>query len=265
LLLLSGLAATMSYVTRTNNRLVHAEVNRVRAQAAADAGVVYSISLLSDEDARRHPALDILQKWDFDSISVTISVTSESGRIDLNTAEDPLLLAFLQSRGLTDGSAKSLLTDLRHYQYRDLGLNVDAGIARPLKLTDEVRRLQSWRNPDLDCWLQSLTVFSRLPNVAINRAVPGVVPALKLLSTHADDIEAQTASATNGRSDVTHAPVGDVVRIRTSAALGQVQASTEWIGRVTGDGTEPVMTMLWDHQIDTAFSCETSPNTLAGK
>jgi hypothetical protein len=74
LLLLSGLAATVAYVTHVESLLAHTQFNRARAEAAANAGIINTISQMSDEDVRRHPSLGSAQTWDFDGAKVVITV-----------------------------------------------------------------------------------------------------------------------------------------------------------------------------------------------
>ncbi len=100
LLLLSALAATTVYVSRTNALLVRRSLQLAQAQAAADAAIVYTLSNLSDEQvSRRGPTDGSARSWQFNGVDVTIMVTNEAGRIDVNAADDDLIYAFLISQG----------------------------------------------------------------------------------------------------------------------------------------------------------------------
>jgi general secretion pathway protein K len=224
-----------------------------RAQAAADAAIVNAISGLSDEQVSRHPPLGASQSWEFDGIPITIAVSNEAGRIDVNTASDELLLAFLQSQGLTKDAASTLVNELRNPQEtghavstRDLPNSIGAMHPAPLETTEELRQIPGWREQDLNCWLDSLTVFSGRSDVAATDGTPGALSALRWIKAHRPDGPDEPLSASVQRPDSTRSVLGEVVRIRASATILDVTASSEWIGRLTGDAGRPMLTMRWD-------------------
>jgi len=92
LLLLSALAEAATYVVRTNAIVTHRSLEVARAQAAADAAIVHTISQLSDEQVDRHPPTNGSGlSWEFEGFTATISVSNEAGRLDANTASSELL------------------------------------------------------------------------------------------------------------------------------------------------------------------------------
>lgn len=113
LLLLSALAATVAYIVRVEALLTHRALDLAHAQAAADAAIVNSLSALSDELVSRRPPIGVWQNWEFEGIAVTIRVSREAGRIDLNAANRELLLALLEVHGVAAVAASRLVDQLR--------------------------------------------------------------------------------------------------------------------------------------------------------
>jgi type II secretory pathway component PulK len=257
LLLLSGLAATVSYIARVNAMLARHAFDLARAQAAADAAIVNTISRLADEQASRHPQLGVSESWTFDSMPVTVVVSSEGGRIDVNTAGDELLRAFMQTQGISADIASTLLQQLRAWQGIVTGTTTNSSVrSRSLETIDELRELPGWREQNLNCWSATLTVYSGRPDVAVPDATPGALAALEWLRAHSVDHANRTASAdpltattTGTASSVPRDVLDEVIRIRASATANDVNTTSEWIGRVTGDSSLPALTMRWDHDV----------------
>lgn len=259
LLLLSGLAATVAYITRVDALLARRAFDLARAQAAADAAIVNTISRLSDEQAARHPPLGVPESWEFDGIPITTTVSNEAGRIDVNTGKDELLLAFLQAEGVTEDAADKLVKELRHWQgagSESFGLAAKAQrppelstTSRPSSLTtlSELNRVPGWREQKLDCWIDSLTVYSGQPDVALPDAAPGALAALRWMQAHRSDGSNVSFSAVAPRPSTDRTVLGGVVRIHASATVSGVSTTSEWIGRPTGDIAKPTLTMRWEH------------------
>jgi hypothetical protein len=246
LLLLSGLASTAAFMARANAILAHKLGQVAQAEAAADAAVISAISMLSDEKTSRHPPLDSPQTWEFQGIPVSVSITKEASRIDVNTADDDLLLAFFYSEGVTPERATTLLRDLRKLQ------GVVSGPASPgtLRTIEELKKVSSWAAQNLDCWSDSMTVYSGLPGVSIGDATGQVRAALKWARDHhAESNDDSTATAVKPSAPSDRSMLGDVIRIVARVARApDISTSSEWVGRLTGDARQPVLTMKWSQQ-----------------
>jgi general secretion pathway protein K len=254
LLLLSALAATATYIARTHAILAHRALDLARAQAAADAAIVDTISKLSDEQTARHPSIGGgVGNWEFDGFTVVVSISKEAGRIDVNTASDELILAFLQSQGMSQDIASTLLDALRDRPAR--GLNRATGNG-PLESLEELRQIPSWTAQNPGCWMDSLTVYTGLPGVDVADATPKALAALQWAQAHhlgnRDWIAAAPAAA---GATATRSVFGEVLRIRaTASATKDVSTTSEWVGRLTGDRQKPILTMRWEHDVPTAPS-----------
>lgn len=274
LLLLSGLAATVAYVARVDALLARRVFDLARAQAAADAAIVNTISRLSDERPARRPPFGASESWEFDGIPITIRVNNEAGRIDVNTGNDELLLAFLQVHGVTQDAAGALVKQLRHWQgasTESFGLAANgqrppdsSTASRPIPLTTlgELNRVPGWRDQDLNCWINSLTVYSGQPDVAASDATPGALAALHWMQAHRSDGPSSLVSAVPPRPLTDRSVLDGVVRIHASATVSGVTTTSEWIGRLTGDIARPTLTMQWEHgyQVESAL-CSGTPQS----
>jgi len=244
LLLLSGLAGAVAFMARTNAVLTHKLGEFAQAEAATDAALVNAIAMLSDEKSSRHPPIDgHPQTFEFQGLPVTVSISNESGRIDINTADDDLILAFLYSQGVGEDRATLLLSDLRKYQH------VVNGPAPPgtLRTVEELKKIPSWAAQGLDCWRDSITVYTGLPGVDAGDATDQVQAALRWVQEHRIGNRDRTAGevvAPRVRSD--QSILGEVIRfVAIASPTSGITAISEWIGRLTGDAHQPTLTMRW--------------------
>jgi general secretion pathway protein K len=140
LLLLSALATAAAFVARSGAMIVHRGAQDARAEEIADAAILDTIVSLSDGKVSRRPAIDGMPKQlELLGANVTLTISNEAGRIDLNAASDELLLAFFQSQGLDAAHAAALVLDLRTLQ-SERSLTGD----RSILSTTEVERIPIW-------------------------------------------------------------------------------------------------------------------------
>lgn len=250
LLLLSALAAAAASIARTNAILTHRALEIAQAQAATDAAIVDTISRMSDGQVSRHPAVGSPRDWEFDGVKMAVFVSDEAGRIDVNTADRDLLLAFLYSQGVDENSAGAMLDQLRRGKS---GANsdrpADGNNHGPLQTVDGLRRLPAWRAQHVDCWLDSLTVYTGLPGITAADASAQGLQALKWAKAHqlgGHDWIVDRNAASGAAFD--RSMLGEVLRIvATSSGSTDVVATSEWVGRLTGDLRKPILTMRWEH------------------
>jgi hypothetical protein len=258
LLLLSALAGAAAYVARCNSILTHRLGELAQAEAVADAAIVNAISKLSDNQLTRHPAVDGQPyAWEFLGIQATVAISNEAGRIDLNSADDDLILGFLNSRGLSEDRATTLLGDLRSRQHASIARTHDG----TLRTTEELRQIPSWKAQALDCWMNSLTVYTGLPGISLSAATEQTKEAMKWAKEHhigGRDWAAMRVESPNSSLD--RSVLGEVLRIEAKVSLTpNISASSEWVGRVTGEKHQPALTLRWSHGgIDRSSLCKKS-------
>ena len=243
LLLLSGLAGAAALMARTEAILTHKLGELTQAEATTDAALVNAIVMLSDEKTSRHPPIDGQpQMWEFRGIPVAVAISNEDGRIDVNTADDDLVLAFLYSQGISEDRAAVMLRDLRNYQHATNG----AAPAGTLRTIYELKRMPSWPAQAIDCWSESLTVYTGLPGVSGNHATAQVNAALQWAYVHHLGNPDSTGGGVTPAPAANQSLLGEVIRITATAApKSDITASSEWIGRLTGDTHQPTLTMKW--------------------
>lgn len=226
-----------------------------------------AISQLSDDQLARHPPIGALQSWDFDGVPVTMMITPEASRIDVNAASDDLLLAFFKTSGVRSDLGLVLLNELRNAQKPDgigqghgpqIGDYRQGGLTSflrngPLESVEQLRQIPSWRAQDLNCWMSSLTVYTGQAGVDATNASQPVFAALKELSKPAPAASATPSSGSG--PDPNQLVSGAVFRIEATAQVSDVTSTSLWVGRFTGDSQRPALTMRWDHGTEVHPAC----------
>ena len=109
LLLLSLLAAAFLSMTRADLAIARNGIESARARALADAGVTRAVLAVADADPERRWRADGTRyAWRFGGGTVTVTIVSESGKIDLNTAPEPVLESLFHSAGADDAASARL-------------------------------------------------------------------------------------------------------------------------------------------------------------
>src|SRR5690242_11625493 len=115
---LSVIAVTLIRQTREDTRFERAMVEDAKAEALAEAGVVQAMAALLDPES----------DWLADGMAhqmrlgegvVTVRIYDESGRIDLNLADDAMLVSMLQSTGIASEKARRLAAAIEDYRDPD--------------------------------------------------------------------------------------------------------------------------------------------------
>jgi hypothetical protein len=254
--------------------LVRRSLQLAQTQAATDAAIIDTISRLSDEQVARHGSIAGSPRlWNFEGIPVTIVVTSEAGRIDINTADSDLIIAFLRSQSVSEDDSATLLQDLHRRQHVGdaplgpefaLASNAPVGTSSasetPLESTEDLQQIPSWARQNLGCWNDALTVYTGLRDISSSNASVSVVGALQWAQKYrlGDREWLQTASALvpgNGSRSV----LGEVIRIEARATRStDVVAVSTWVGRLTGRLDKPMLTMHWGHTSEHEAACQPS-------
>jgi len=200
-ILLAVIAGAFIEERRSEALIVSNSISMARAAAAADAGVQRALldAFRGDAapDAWRRDGQS--HDWVFDGIPVRVEMRDESGKIDVNTASDPLLRGMLLSVGVPDDEAIRLVDAILDWrdpdtlkrpngaeepEYRAAGLDYRPTNA-PFEAIEELQLVLGMRPEIYRRIAPMITVYSRQtgvnPTVAtrdVLMAIPGVTPEL---------------------------------------------------------------------------------------
>jgi general secretion pathway protein K len=108
--LLTVIASSFAFTSRTETLLARNQVDAVRAQLLADAGIeraLYELSKPASDPARWKPD-GRTYVWHFDGVVVRVVLRDESARINLNRAPEALIKGLLKYCGLSDAEVARL-------------------------------------------------------------------------------------------------------------------------------------------------------------
>jgi general secretion pathway protein K len=199
--LLAVIAGAFIEERRSEAMVVSNSISMARAAAAADAGVQRALL----DAFRGDTAPDAWKRdgqphdWVFDNIPVRVEMRDESGKIDINTASDPLLRGMLLSVGVPDDEAIRLVDAILDWrdpdtlkrpngaeepEYRAAGLDYRPTNA-PFEAIEELQLVLGMKPGIYRRLTSMITVYSRQtgvnPTVAardVLMAIPGVTPEL---------------------------------------------------------------------------------------
>ena len=109
LILLSLVAASLSYESRTNERIARNAADAAASRAAADAGVTRAIlDLLTLGDGKVFKTNGRVYVWSFARNNVSISIRDEFSKVNLNQASEAVLVSLFTSVGIERSKAQAL-------------------------------------------------------------------------------------------------------------------------------------------------------------
>lgn len=200
LTLLSVIAASVVFGARTDLQVAANLVDQARREATAEAAVHQALfeALRPVTDAGRWRSDGRPHAWHYQGQDLTVTITDESGKIDLNSAQEALLASLFRHAGLEPAAADALVNtlldwvdpdDQKRLNGAEAGDYAAAGFGvrpanGPFEAVEELRQLLGM-TPALFARLQPLvTVFSRQDGVNaaaapldVLLALPGVTPA----------------------------------------------------------------------------------------
>jgi general secretion pathway protein K len=194
---MSLIAGNFLFTMRTEVRVAQNSLAVSRAEAVADAAVhraVFDLFKFTNQDEvwKRDGQW---HEWGYDGASVRVRLLDESGKIDINTASDPLLKGLFQAQGIEEEEALKLVEAMRDWidpdnvrrqrgaeepEYQAAGLPYKP--ANSWFQTTEELQLVLGMTPALFQRISGLiTVYSRQPGVNVqiaSREVLLAVPGL---------------------------------------------------------------------------------------
>ena len=265
--LLSLMTAGVVALTRAENQRTSLEHARARQSLALEAALGAVIQQLTTAPPSRRSLLaGGPYHYEHDGMALDVFLEFESGRIDLNAANDPLLKALFQSAGASMEEAERWVARLRDWQDADDERRLngeEAGEYRaagkpygprngPLKSLAELRLLLGMSDPLYGCVADAATVYTQAdaPNDAY--LVPGARRAWMHYreAQHLESIP--TSSAGSNDAD----PSGQVLRLRF-VIEDSAPSRPVWVivGRLTGDASEPWISLGRWRETRTQLSC----------
>jgi general secretion pathway protein K len=192
LVVMLGLGAGFAMAVRHETRVASDAVDRLQQQAAALAARNLAIvALIEPDDEQRWRPDGAPHALVWDDARITVRVTSESGRIDINRAPQPVLLGLMQTL-LPERDADALtdaLIDWRDRDDRPSPAGAEAADYRaaglgyvptnaPLYSVTELSRVIGFDNDIVERLRPHITVYSRRPRLNAMSADPVTLAAL---------------------------------------------------------------------------------------
>jgi general secretion pathway protein K len=121
LALLAVIANSLVFSLRTEIQTAANHAASARTEAAADAGIHLAIRELSrpESDSLRWQGNGLAHEWKFGDVNVQVTISDESARIDLNTADASLLRNLFLSQGADQAAAASLVDAIADWRDPD--------------------------------------------------------------------------------------------------------------------------------------------------
>lgn len=272
LALLSVIAGSLVFSSRTEVLMAANLVSAARGEAAADAGVHKAIYELT------RPATDVLRwngdglthSWDFGGARLLVTILDESGKVDVNTASIQLLKGLFLAVGVPDSEADSLVDaiadwrdqdDLRSLhgaeraEYSAAGRD-DGPSNAPFEAIEELQQVLGLGDEIFARIEPFVTVHSRLPGVATAVAPRTVLLALPGSTPEQVDIFVEQRRALleqglppppfPGAAGFTTRATHSVFSIRVEAVMeDNTRFLRESVVRLPGDADTAVTILAW--------------------
>ena len=270
--LLTVIAGNFVLAVRTDTVIAANQVSEARAQAYADAGIHRAMYELfkPTADSTRWLANGAPHEWQFEDAKLKINLLDESGKIDLNTAAEPLLVGLLQSAGLDEESANKLLNAILDWRDNDTLVRINgaeeaeyiaAGLKslptnEPFQTLEELQQVFGMTPAIYRAIVGTLTLYSRLPGINSTIAPREVLLAVPKVTAEQVDaylLERQAALAANQpappfplAASFSASDTGTVFSVRAEARMpdGSVFIR-EAVARLTREPKRPIAILFW--------------------
>lgn len=192
--LLAVIAGNFAYGMRSEAQIARNLLSLAQARALADAGVqrAWYELMRPSSDSSRWQADAAVHEWQTANGVIRIMIENETGKIDINTAPDTLLLGLFRSVGLDEASSVALVDAVVDWRDADTLRRLHgaeeneyrlAGKAHvptnaPFETADELRRVLGVSPELFRALAPALTVHSRQPGVNATAAPREVLLAL---------------------------------------------------------------------------------------
>lgn len=252
--LLSVLATALLALSRSEAHRLDGEIARLKAGEAAEAGIDLAVIALSAPNGEGWAVDGTPRTLSFEGVDIEVSAWSESGKIDLNTADRGLIRGLLVVEGLGPGAADALTDEildrrgpasLHHLNSQAIASNSGGAGMPAFESIGEFAQLPGMTRDLYDRLAPYVTVYSGAPNVDISVAARDVILAIPG-KTAADAEMAMKVRSSPALGGIVSAAGNDLSRIgqaftiRAVAKLpdGTLGRRTK-IVRLTGSPWEP--------------------------
>ena len=216
LVLMSLIAASFSFTSRTEVNLARNMVENAEAEALADAGVYRAIAGLYKTAAQGGFRVDrTVYLWRFGDGEVRFEISDEGGKVDLNRATDAILGALFRTFELSDQEADALVDGIADFRdtddqrrangaedgdYLAAGLKHDAKDG-PFEAVEELQQVLGMNRALYRLAAPALTVYSRRRAPHLPTAPPNVQMAMAGMKESANRRRRDRATRAAGQND----------------------------------------------------------------
>lgn len=271
--LLSVIAGNFAFSMRGEAQIARNLLSTAQAQAQADAGIYRAWYELMKPPTESN-------RWTGDGTPhelalvdgvLRVSIQDESGKIDLNTASEVLLVGLFRSVGVTQEGAVALADSVQDWRDADklrrlngaeqaeyLAAGKDYSPSNvPFETVDELQRVLGMTPQVFRLLEPALTVYSRQPgvNTAVAQrpallAIPGVSPEMVaqfLAQRESLFAQQQAAPVFAGAGAFASGPPGlPVVAVHSEVKMADGTVFVrKAVARITRDPKRPVVVLAW--------------------
>jgi general secretion pathway protein K len=255
-MILALIAASITTTGRTETQLTHTRYAMAQNDAMADAAINIAILRLLDPSPAAHPPVDASPFLvAFVGHAIAVSVQDESGKIDINMAQEGLLRRLLTTVGIDPLAAQALVDKILDWREAATGRRLngakaedyrDAGFAYgprngPFESVEELQLVMGMNAQLYERIAPSLTVYSQTPWVD-----PGFAPA-DVLTALSGMGAPPVAQILNARASGEHGSVmfGHAFTISARIDDDGLRVVKSAVVRLTGAPQTPVVVYRW--------------------
>lgn len=263
--LLSLIVLALVRGSRTEVLSTRIALERVQVEALAEAGVNRAIlGLLELMDEERWKPDGVAHKWEYSNSQIAISVTDESGKIDINTAPVELLTSLFLAAGQDERTAQTLGDSIADWRDEDRLVRVNGAEERQYRRAGrgyrprngafqsvgELRDVLGMTDELFACISPHLTVFSHMPAPASFYS-SGLIKSAMNLRERSKDLAKQTGPVAMEPTGI-GSFAGRALTIRTQVPQRNSHDSEKEIAlqaviRLTGNPRDPYWVLDWNY------------------
>ena len=273
LALLGIVAVSFLNETRVQTRITRNLIESAKAEALADAGLERAkLGLLDPDEETVWRADGTPYEFPYGEGWIRVSLQSEAGKIDLNEAQDDIMLALFEVAGLSSADAVRLVDAIADFRDPDIERRpegaedpdyAEAGFAHgakdaPFETVDELLQVLGMTRELYDRLSPNLTVYSD------SEIDPTVAPAMvlevvrRLMPEQLDQMPGGGREETDARPS---RPSTVTVSVQASTAAGSIFNRIAVIQR-TDDLAMPFRVLEWRQAWQTPAAVAASRSTL---